>query len=510
MSTNTPNLLHFLDSVPPPVTLLLVELAPTIRLLRRGAEVLSWNSHWSEAWLVLAAWWGLCLTTYTFTRYLVPFTLLLPALWKYLPRSPSQPIQPTTEQALANALSDLTIFRTLLPSLPPAPSSLHHLIIALRLSAMLYFPYVIIIYLVPFPVILGLAGTFVITYRARWACTIRTVLGRSAYIQWALSLSWRFLSGVPYRSPSPQKASLSATSAPSHPVSPAVRFVFTILECQRWWVGLDWTAALLPGERPSWCSVAHQPFSPPSAFSLPPPSSSFFPLPSGKRLKRTASWRWEEREWGILVNSDGTSVARVERRPPGIVAEEDKDTGSRLKRAATMIRERTASVSAASDKDKERDEGIVPVGTTPDAEDTATDGDGWVYGDNKWEAASGKGGLGKYTRYRRWTRIAILEETVEEAYPGPLGIVREQEMGDTRNILNDAETVAKNATAWEDTSAALRHHESESKPSSCLPTSPTSSPFKNKDPVKDSKSTDDSGGGSALQNRLKSAVKNAR
>lgn len=31
-----------------------------------------------------------------------------------------------------------------------------------------------------------------------------------------------------------------------------VRLQFTVFENQRWWVGLDWTHALLPGERASW------------------------------------------------------------------------------------------------------------------------------------------------------------------------------------------------------------------------------------------------------------------
>ena len=29
------------------------------------------------------------------------------------------------------------------------------------------------------------------------------------------------------------------------------RFAFTVYENKRWWVGLDWTAALFHGERPS-------------------------------------------------------------------------------------------------------------------------------------------------------------------------------------------------------------------------------------------------------------------
>lgn len=31
-----------------------------------------------------------------------------------------------------------------------------------------------------------------------------------------------------------------------------VELLFTCMENQRWWVGLDWTHALLPGERASW------------------------------------------------------------------------------------------------------------------------------------------------------------------------------------------------------------------------------------------------------------------
>lgn len=58
-----PNLIQFLESVPPPVTLLLVELAPVISWLRWAAEVVSWKSHWTDPWLTLAIWWILCLGT---------------------------------------------------------------------------------------------------------------------------------------------------------------------------------------------------------------------------------------------------------------------------------------------------------------------------------------------------------------------------------------------------------------------------------------------------------------
>jgi hypothetical protein len=61
----------------------------------------------------------------------------------------------------------------------------------------------------------------------------------------------------------------------------------------------------------------------------------------------------------------------------------------------------------------------------PAEEELLTDVDGWVYGDNKWENQSHRGGLGKYTRYRRWTRIAVVFEEVESVPVGDLGIQKE-------------------------------------------------------------------------------------
>lgn len=33
----------------------------------------------------------------------------------------------------------------------------------------------------------------------------------------------------------------------------------------------------------------------------------------------------------------------------------------------------------------------------------------------------------QYTRYRRWTRIAVLQEIMEAVEPGPLGVLREDD-----------------------------------------------------------------------------------
>ena len=61
------------------------------------------------------------------------------------------------------------------------------------------------------------------------------------------------------------------------------RFPFTVYESQCWWIGLDWTTALLPGERPSWCSISQAPPLPPVAFALPVPTMAFLSVDVGRR-----------------------------------------------------------------------------------------------------------------------------------------------------------------------------------------------------------------------------------
>lgn len=64
---------------------------------------------------------------------------------------------------------------------------------------------------------------------------------------------------------------------------------------QRWWIGLEWTQAPLPNERPSWSDPTHAPCSPPGSFQLPPPSTVYI---SATR-KRTFTWKWSDPEWRI-------------------------------------------------------------------------------------------------------------------------------------------------------------------------------------------------------------------
>ncbi len=255
-------------------------------------------------------------------------------------------LQPITEASIQAALKDLASLHILLPSFPAFPASLSPSAFPstslVRACAIAFVPYFVLTYLIPVRVLVGLLGTIVLTYRAPFARLLRAALWRSAFVRWALYRCWAGLSGIPMPSPIPGPA---VGAAANTTVAAKFRFAFIMYENQRWWMGLDWTAALLPGERPSWCSASQAPLSPPAAFALPAPTTVFLPVDGvpDAREKLTATWTWAEPEWQVVVRRDGEPSAEVE--------------------------------------------GVENL--------EVTDADGWVYVDNKWEGPSGKGGIGK-------------------------------------------------------------------------------------------------------------------
>lgn len=332
----------------------------------------------------------LLLTSRCFAAYsalpsrFLPFVLL--ALFAFLQSRQQQshaPEPPTTEQALRNVIADLTIIQSLSPSLElpslPLPS-------LLRAVLILYIPYVLLSFFLPFRVLFAIAGSVVLTWRAPWAIVLRTTVWRSAWFRWSIYKTWALLTGQPL--PPRVVSSQLSTDSPS-PVQ-SLRFLFTIYENQRWWMGLDWTAALLPGERPSWCSASQQPLSPPNAFALPNNTTTYLPDGKGGRLKRTATWKWEEPEWRVVVHN-GSGLSRVERPLPSL--KDENHSSSRLLKAAGKLREPSISSSSGDSGTANADASSQDLKEIE--EEPLTDADGWVYGDNKWEAQSNKGGMGK-------------------------------------------------------------------------------------------------------------------
>ena len=151
-------------------------------------------------------------------------------------------------------------------------------------------------------------------------------------------------------------------------------------------MGLDWTAALLPQERPAWSTTSEEPISPPSAFVLPPPATVYLPHEKG-RTKHTATWTWEEDEWRVLRKLEGSSTSRIERPLPSL---KEEVPSSRLLKAAGMMKDANVVQPSSEKKGKEKEEE-----EDHEFDEPLTDTDGWIYGDNKWEGGSGKGSMGK-------------------------------------------------------------------------------------------------------------------
>ncbi|KAI9445655.1 integral peroxisomal membrane peroxin-domain-containing protein [Russula earlei] len=388
-----PTLIDFLHTVPAPLVALLVRLAPPVSFLRHVSQIISWQTPRIDACLLLALWWAAVLFADTALRYLLPI-MIGSAVACLRRREPKYVAHPMTEASVQGAIKDLAALLVLLPSIPTLPAFLSSSALPsdalLRACAIASIIYLVLTYLVPLRIMIGIFGTVFLTYRAPFAQLLRAALWRSAFVRRTIYHSWAWLTGIPVPSPSTTNDQVSTqrfTNTEQH------RFAFTVYENQRWWMGLDWTAVLLPGERPSWCSASQAPLPPPAGFALPAPTTAFLPIGGAPdtREQRTATWAWADPEWRIVVRRVGEQPADVE--------EENTEN---------------------------------------------TDGNGWVYGDNKWECHSDKGGLGKYTRYRRWTRIALLKETTERVGQGPTGVLREDGKLQPLDMPTSTETKEKN------------------------------------------------------------------
>ena len=154
-------------------------------------------------------------------------------------------------------------------------------------------------------------GSVVLTWRAQWARTGREVVWRSAWFRSALSFVWARLSGHASEPILLTNSALITAATKTH----SVHFLITIYENQRWWVGLDWTGALLPGERPPWCSATMEAVAAPSSFTLPPPTCAYLGDGRGGLFKHTATWAWSEGEWKVVVKKE-MGTKRVEKEVP--------------------------------------------------------------------------------------------------------------------------------------------------------------------------------------------------
>ncbi|KDQ27867.1 hypothetical protein PLEOSDRAFT_1065207 [Pleurotus ostreatus PC15] len=455
------SLLNFVQTVPQPLTSALIQLSPQIHFGRTALEIVSWNNT-LDSCLVLAGWWFVCTFYYSVCVFLLPLFLVVYAVLRVQRRSTDAASvgHPTTEDSLQAVITDLSVIQSLIPtlSLPSnsnsdASSRAEIGIEATRILRplfTLYTLYVVATFIVPINILAAIFGSLFITHRSRWSCTLRSTLWKSAYIRFAAYRLGAFITGTSIPS-SPSLVSVTTMTNPKAPgaqPSASLRFLFTIQENQRWWMGLDWTAALLPSERPSWSTTSLLPIAPPASFSLPEDTISVIELPDnggkgkgmkGKKrvLKRTAKWRWDEAEWKILVRREDKDdkVERVD-CPLPIVKEEMEQqsqiaTSSSLNSivsASNASGSTTTRQSNTSEPSSSASSPSIPPTSSPQI--PHTDPSGWIYTDNKWESppsSTHKGGLGKFTRCRIWGRVAVCEEWVEEEYVNEEDVTKKTE-----------------------------------------------------------------------------------
>ena len=372
---------------------------------------------------------------------LLPMLILGPVIWPYLPkRWKSQKQIPTTEVTLASSLSYLDAIYALKPDVilqDPLPNDVT-ITQRLRILSFLLPPYIALTYWVPLRVLVAIGGSIILTYRAPWTVTTRRILSRSAYARaaWRYIVGW--LSGTtPLPMLSRGRTTLVTESVPTKEEAKVQHhtFLFTVLENQRWWVGIDWTAALLPSERPSWCAplgttnapptpttqASYVPLPPPASFPLPPATSVVLPSPTGKGfVRRTAKWEWEENgEWEVLVHKEGEREVRKLRVPVKAATISEEPKGSVLAKAAGKLGVQSPTASSFVDKEgPSLSGGSVEIPSQSEKE--FTDQDGWIYGDNKWENAASKGGMGKVSTLpvTSWPMLTfVIVYSIQEVVP---------------------------------------------------------------------------------------------
>ncbi|TIB67770.1 hypothetical protein E3Q24_04060 [Wallemia mellicola] len=207
---------------------------------------------------------------------------------------------------------------------------------------------------------------------------------------------------------------------------------FEIYENQRWWMGLDWTHALLPGERPTWyvyCFLASDSglnaTLPPTTFELPERTST--------DDKVVYTWTWLDETW--VVATPGQSKPYKQITLPDISdKQDDKETAHNfsvdrsgaekaLKQGLAKFNRHSVQIGDQSKSNKDAKEGEKEVHRRTSVDGVSTqennlvdgvDDQGWSYGDNQWERWTSKNGMGCYTRRRKWMRTAILKQTIIE------------------------------------------------------------------------------------------------
>ena len=277
-----------LIGTPVPILHLIARLSPFINLFTSIVRLLTWTHPSSLApWLLLFAWWTVCLGGVYIVRYaLNPIGLLvLAAGWlrrtgKHNSTVPSGLVARSPDKMdtsrLLKAVDDSrdldSAVEQFLISIEPVTAVLlwrnpdrSRECVGYLLTS---YPAVLCItHFVPLHIIFLVSGSLVLLYNAPWFAVLRRALWHSLVVRFFCRIVFGILVGGRgltrefkrgragfrlFRGRSKSQSKVSTLGPQKEGQGADVHFLFTIFENQRWWIGLDWTQALLPNERPSW------------------------------------------------------------------------------------------------------------------------------------------------------------------------------------------------------------------------------------------------------------------
>ncbi|KAL8292745.1 hypothetical protein RQP46_001357 [Phenoliferia psychrophenolica] len=358
LHTDEPTPTDLLLATPPAILKLLTLTSPVIQALTTLVQLLTWtHPSFFSSLLVLLGWWTLCLFGRLIFLYGLNALVLAYVAFQYVSSASQRhnngktgahhrlragrpaTLTPASYTALVHSsqllathvhtlrvtlIHPIAAHLSFVPLHPSTPAPAY----ATAWLAFTSYPfYLAWAYFVPLNLTLLVAGSVAILWNAPFFRTLRTAMGRSAFVRWTgriiLSLlrggkgfrkEWRRTSegvGIPgllgrkRRDGTIEEKPVKATANEGE--GEDVQLQFTVFENQRWWVGLDWTHALLPGERASWTDPTLNPSSPPASFTLPSPSITYTPSPTRSdptsRIKHTTEWKWLDPEWKVQRTS---------------------------------------------------------------------------------------------------------------------------------------------------------------------------------------------------------------
>ena len=302
----------FLLRTPPPVLNLLAQSAPFIKFLTDIVQAVTWSQSnpWAS-WLTLVFWWTVCLLGDSLGKYALNGIILICLAAGYLTRSVGTVRQaafdPTiTPEKLQVVLEDARILSTSLRLLIDSVlSPLQEILcwqdydrsLAVCYYLLTSYPlYLTFTYYCGLRYLLLMLGSALLLWRAKWfsllvqACQESLLVrwvgsclhsafllgGKQAYLLFRSFNSGRNLFMTNYLPGTSSECALEEVrgseiafehrsvydneserpqgldSSVYDITDSSVIFSFTIFENQRWWLGIDYTQALLPNERPPW------------------------------------------------------------------------------------------------------------------------------------------------------------------------------------------------------------------------------------------------------------------